>query len=581
MKTENVFVIHRFKIAILPQPILDRGEHMISKRIPAVILILLSVSICFVSAYVYSQENNIVTLTIMNRAYYYVDNNTSDVDSSADKGTHSNFTAQQQEPDSIYDTLTEGGGGTVWLWQEDTSGYSQSISPYYDVQFWSSWTTNSTTSGTITKIGIYVFANPGNSPQVKLGIYDNLAGHPNNLLGETNAVTITGVGWLDLDLVGGGVTVSASTTYYISHITDITPTNQWRYQKTATPVSDYRNTRVWPNLFDPAGPTQTSASYRYGAYRVGYEEPYRLDLEAQWTNVDYGEANEELCIYFSQQDGSYNTHSLDCTGGYMIVGGNPDWGSTAGTISFWVKMDSTVQGRFWGQNGDMETRWSTYNELVLDWGASGSMTSATVFSANTWYFVAIVWDETNNNLFLYIGDESTPPTLDSNSLSGTWSSTTPLPTQNLFMNGVGANEPVDGHGDDLRYWNVARSLAELQSDYNVTLTGSETNLRSYFRLDSDFDDIGPNNSDGSGSGSYSFSTDVPFTTANEPLSVDVWNGLSWQNVIANLNAGWNNVTVSAYLTSSTFTIRFKGASETADTTQDNWEIDATLLHVWT
>ena len=115
MKTENVFVIHRFKIAILPQPILDRGEHMISKRIPAVILILLSVSICFVSAYVYSQENNIVTLTIMNRAYYYVDNNTSDVDSSADKGTHSNFTAQQQEPDSIYDTLTEGGGGTVWL----------------------------------------------------------------------------------------------------------------------------------------------------------------------------------------------------------------------------------------------------------------------------------------------------------------------------------------------------------------------------------------------------------------------------------------------------------------------------------
>jgi len=37
----------------------------------------------------------------------YVSNNDSDVDSSVDKGTHSNFTAQQYGPDSIYDTLTE------------------------------------------------------------------------------------------------------------------------------------------------------------------------------------------------------------------------------------------------------------------------------------------------------------------------------------------------------------------------------------------------------------------------------------------------------------------------------------------
>ena len=125
MKTENVFVIHRFKIAILPQPILDRGEHMISKRIPAVILIFLAVSICFVSAYVYSQGNNIVTLTIMNRPYYYVENNTSNVDSSVYKGTYSNFTAQQHGPDSIYDTLTEENmlvAGDIAKVGADTSG---------------------------------------------------------------------------------------------------------------------------------------------------------------------------------------------------------------------------------------------------------------------------------------------------------------------------------------------------------------------------------------------------------------------------------------------------------------------------
>jgi len=34
------------------------------------------------------------------------------------------------------------------------------------------------------------------------------------------------------------------------------------------------------------------------------------------------------------------------------------------------------------------------------------------------------------------------------------------------------------------------------------------------------------------------------------------------------------------LTSSDFTIRFKGGNETGDTTQNSWDIDTTLLHVW-
>jgi len=309
------------------------------------------------------------------RSYYsgtdttdFVDNNISNVDSSADKGTHSNFAAQQAGPDLINDTLTEEAGQMVWLWQESTSGYSPTLS-YETYQFWSSWTTNSTTSGTVTTIGIYVFANPGNSPQVKLGIYDDSGGSPGNLLGETNTATITGVGWLDLDIIGGGVSISPSTTYHLAHITNIVPTTQWRYRKIASPVSHYRTNRVWPNLFDPAGTTSTSSTYRYGAYRVGYRSNCALDLEVQWTGVDYNEANEELCIY----------------GGTM---------------------------------------------------------------------------------------------------------------------------------------------------------GSEN------------------------------------------IGVDVWNGAAWQNLFTDLASGWNNVSVSSYLDSSTFTIRFKDGNESGDTIQDSWNIDATLLHVW-
>jgi hypothetical protein len=68
---------------------------------------------------------------------------------------------------------------------------------------------------------------------------------------------------------------------------------------------------------------------------------------------------------------------------------------------------------------------------------------------------------------------------------------------------------------------------------------------------------------------------------SESLKVDVRTGSSWITVIESLNSSsWNNVSVSAYLTSSTFTIRFKDGTSTGDITQDSWNIDVTLLHVW-
>jgi hypothetical protein len=71
-------------------------------------------------------------------------------------------------------------------------------------------------------------------------------------------------------------------------------------------------------------------------------------------------------------------------------------------------------------------------------------------------------------------------------------------------------------------------------------------------------------------------------SASETLRVDVWNttSSSWVNVIANLTKNaWNNVSIADLLTANV-TIRFQGGAETSDTVQDSWNIDATLLHVW-
>jgi hypothetical protein len=68
--------------------------------------------------------------------------------------------------------------------------------------------------------------------------------------------------------------------------------------------------------------------------------------------------------------------------------------------------------------------------------------------------------------------------------------------------------------------------------------------------------------------------------ATENLRVDVWYNGSWINLFANLVNGWNNVSVLSYLNAPTFTIRFKGSTESSDGIQDSWKIDATLLKVW-
>jgi hypothetical protein len=71
------------------------------------------------------------------------------------------------------------------------------------------------------------------------------------------------------------------------------------------------------------------------------------------------------------------------------------------------------------------------------------------------------------------------------------------------------------------------------------------------------------------------------TMESESLRVDAWNGASWISLFASLSSGWNNASVSSYLVSSNFTIRFKDGTSTGDPMQTSWQIDVSLLHMWT
>lgn|GEM_PF-1243386 len=503
----------------------------------------------------------------------FVENNTSDVDSSADKGTHSSFSAQQSGPDSIYDTLTEentaGGSSNMTLidaesfedtwpptgWTETDAWNKESDQAYdgiysadFDGPFFGTRSGDLDTSDLVCSYADAIYVDfwyrddDCDSDDFLLRYYDGSNWDTISDLGSTMQEDQ----WL----------------HYREKITDSQYfVSTFKVRWSAVSVSSGENIRV----------DLVTVKKEVGTYN------YELNLEAQWTNTDYDETNGELAIYV---DKGNNTHSLDATGGYMIIGdGTPDWGSVTGTISFWIKLD-TVANRPWGQHGDMETRFSGSN-LVLDWGAAGSITSSTSFTAGKWYFIAIVWNENTDDLCLYIGDQDHPPTLDTPDNAWTSTVSTVGVTENNFMASRNGTDPTDGHGEELRYWNIDRTLAEIQSDYDTELTGSETNLRSYFKLNNNFDDVGPDDNDGGSSGSYSFSSDVSFgAPPTENIRVDVWNGTAWQNLFTELTSGWNNISVSSYLISSTFTIRFQGSMETGDTTRDSWNIDGTLLHVW-
>jgi hypothetical protein len=67
---------------------------------------------------------------------------------------------------------------------------------------------------------------------------------------------------------------------------------------------------------------------------------------------------------------------------------------------------------------------------------------------------------------------------------------------------------------------------------------------------------------------------------SEDLRVDIWYNSTWYNIFTDLSNGWNNISVSSYLDSSTFTLRFKDFNDVTDISQDSWDIDASLSHIW-
>jgi len=237
-------------------------------------------------------------------------------------------------------------------------------------------------------------------------------------------------------------------------------------------------------------------------------------------------ANDSYSIF--TESNSNSSLSFDGLNDQVLT--NTGSGSLSGTftIEMWIKPNSNAMGStlaIAGSRGPVEFgcdfKLQDGNLIHGDIGnGSGWITTvadaAFAYNAGQWYHIAYV--VTNTGFTIYADGNI----IGSGSFGGA-----PLlfnPTHNLVIGNGGTNitgENFDGNIDEVRVWNVARTQTQIQNHRFFELSGTESGLILYYKLNEGLELVGldqtSNNYDGSllnMDTAICWQSDVPF--ANEP-----------------------------------------------------------------
>lgn len=468
-----------------------------------------------------------------------VDNNSSNVDGSGNKGTHSNFTAMQYGPDSIYDTLTEAGSGTA------TAYYPSSYNLLGSTQL---------VSGSVANLqandGVYMTFKSyqtGSSSQTLYAHSETTSiGGTNYYLLKRNSADAAG---LTLSADAGTTTGRKLMGKFVYQLTGVSsiPASTWtiyyRAYKGHGNVEAHGDvdilvmmsngttrSTIATNAANSGALTTSwstlSGTYSWAAYTVIDQTDYlEIDYYIEVTQIKAG-----YLVYLRIDDNTLGITDQTRATNVMLPSEYTVEAEFSGTsdTSSWTQLVWTIDSSF--SVAGVTATFQLYNYTAGAYPASGDgyMTD-TIGTANMTKTQTIA---VNPNQF--------------RDGSGNW---------RLKIKGVlSTTTQFDWRGDFVKF---APSTLTYEMDSEVQWTSVD----------------------------YSQTNDwlciYGGSMGTESLRVDVWNGSAWNNVFSSLSSGWNNVSVSSYLTSSNFTIRFKGATETGDIVQDSWNVDVALLHLWT
>ena len=277
----------------------------------------------------------------------YVDNNDTDVDLSANKGTHSNFTAQKYGPDLINDTLTE----------EDTGGTSDVFTDGFEDQTFNKWDDNGATVWQIVSTRAHGGTHSAESQSTHQGdlISDDL-----DLSGATSAGFECWTYATAVDTNEFLLYFYNGTTYNL--ITDLDMGDDvWNYHSYAIDsqyyVSNFRIEFYTTELGVPQDVYVDDVNVNKTI--VNYE----LDLEVQWTSVDFDETYVELCVKTGTFSGSedimvyaWNVSTSDWHFLYNLTASS--WNNVS--VTDWLNNENFT-ARFLGGNESSDTNQDSWN----------------------------------------------------------------------------------------------------------------------------------------------------------------------------------------------------------------------------
>ena len=484
----------------------------------------------------------------------YVDNNITDVDSSAGKGTHSNFANQQSGPDAVYDTLTEEKNIGVALSVEELAIDLSTVSTSNTATL----TEASNTSQVVPFATKYV--------PTEGGTMDN---HESTLI--------------DISISGSTVTASRDET-----------------------DSKQVNTSIYCVEFDPSinvysGTFSIASGSATGTANIG---------------ATISQTKSFLVFYY-QASGTGDNHPDNAVRGYFSSTTQITFSraGTTGSISghWWVVEDT-------GSNFDVDAVDVTVT------GTSNTGTFSAVDMSRTMVVGSYSGGSTDDIIYgavsMYLSS-TTEVTVLRGGTTGTIESTVYVieiydgtSVQRGDISYTGAQTSLT---DPLTPVAVGDSMAWIPSGWINTGhctaggTGSSDNLDVMIRvrLTSDIEITGERNNNGFNDAVLHWEvvewavgvnlqldleaqwtnvpngylgTEVAIKTGSyngtEQLQFEFWNSTSqWQTLGYLASGSWNNFTIGSYLASSNFTVRFKGASETGDSVKDTWQIDASLIRL--
>lgn len=520
----------------------------------------------------------------------YVDDNSSNVDSHTGHGTSSNFTAQQDSNISYNDTLTEANaGGTVNTEDfvdgnlsnvDSSAGYGtssnfaaqQDSNIAYNDTLTEGYTVGSPLTITFRAVGAETTGTGAVTPPLPAGMSS----------GDICILVATTIG-------GGSVTITADGsvtpwTAITGSPVDMTGGEKvyvwWgRYSSgstgpTVTPGSDHVESGIaaWYNCLGAGSPIDVT--------ETGSEAT--SDTSFSFATTISTTLNSEMCICVctTGQDTATNNRfttmadtsltslaeRMDyCTssgggGGFALDEG---YKSTAGAVGTWTSTLTSAYNKSYisfalkpeyAANYKMDYE---FNYTVSDWGQTNEyLCIRTHTYSGTAENLGVDWWNSTSSAWVTVTASLTASSWNNVSISSY------LTAADIYFRFIGKTETSDTSQNT---WIIECNLIHYWTDPNYEL---------------DYEIQWTTASYGEGNEYLCMRTNTYSGTA-ENIGLDVWSGGSWTSISSALTASaWNNISINTYLTSATITFRFIGKTESIDTSQNTWEIECSLLHVW-